>query len=95
MGTHILWALEIHILRPWELLFLGFWELICFGLLGALGAHFLFGLWAGRGPMGGPRGPKDTCNTIRLVGGKLLSHIIAAVVIFLAAVVAGGRGCRG
>ena len=35
----------------------------------------------------GPRGPKGTCNTLRLVGRKLLSNIIAAVIIFLAAVI--------
>ena len=52
------------------------WELI-----------FPFGLWAGGGPRGGARGPKGTFNMLRLVGRKLLSNIIAAVVAFLAAVI--------
>ena len=40
----------------------------------------------GQGPAR-PRGPKGTFNTLRLVGRKLLSNIMAAVIAFLAAVV--------
>ena len=48
-----------------------------------------FSLWAlgRRGAQGGPRGPKGTFNTLRLVGRKLLSNIIAAVIAFLAAAI--------
>ena len=55
-------------------------------MLWALGTHFPFGLWAGGGP-GGAWGSKGSFNTLRLVGRKLLSNIIAAVVAFLAAVI--------
>ena len=37
--------------------------------------------------MGGPRGLKGTFNTLRLVGRKLLSNIIIAVITILAAVI--------
>ena len=75
---------ELILFGPWELIFFGLWELICFG---ALGTHFPFRFWAGGGAQGGPQGPKGTFNTLRLVGRKLLSNIIAAVVAFLAAVI--------
>ena len=67
----------------WELIFFGLWELVCFGLW-----ELIF-LWAfgRRGAQGEPRGPKGTINTLRLVGRKLLSNIIAAVIVFLAAVI--------
>ena len=59
------------------------------------GNSYAFGLWeicfplgfGKRGAQGEPRGPKGTFNTLRLVGRKLLSNIIAAVVAFLAAVI--------
>ena len=59
------------------------------------GNSYAFGLWelifalgfGQEGGPGGPRGPKGTCNTLRLVGRKLLSNIIAAEIIFLAAVI--------
>ena len=71
---------ELICFGAWELIFCGLWELICFWVLGT---HFPFGLWAG----GGPWGPKGTFNTLSLVGRKLLSNIIAAVIAFLAAVI--------
>ena len=55
-------------------------------MLWAVGTHFPVGLWAGGGPIG-PRGPKGTFNALRLVGRKLLSNIIAVVIVFLAAVI--------
>ena len=59
------------------------------------GNSYAFGLWelifplgfGQEGGPGGPQGPKGTFNTLRLVGRKLLSNIIAAVVAFLAAVI--------
>ena len=55
----------------------------------ALGSGNSFSLWAvgRRGAQGEPRGPKGTFNTLRLVGRKLLSNIIAAVIAILAAVI--------
>ena len=58
------------------------------------GNSYAFGLWelifplgfGQEGAQGGPRGPKGTFNTLRLVGRKL-SNIIAAVIAFLAAVI--------
>ena len=76
---------ELIFFGPWELIFLGLWELgVCCGLW-----ELIFPVCFGQeeGPGGGHRGPKGTCNTLRLVGRKLLSNIIAAVIIFLAAVI--------
>ena len=70
------WGLGTHIL----------WALGTHMLL-ALGTHFPFGLWAGGGAQGEPRGPKGTSKTLCLVGRKLLLNIIAAVIAFLAAVI--------
>ena len=55
-------------------------------MLWVLGTNFPFGLWTGGGPRGGP-GTRGTFNTVRLVGRKLLSNIIVAVIEFLAAVI--------
>ena len=82
MGTHIIWALGTHML--WGL---GTHILRVLGTHMLLGSGNSFSLWGlGRSP-GGPWGPKGTFNTLRLVGRKLLSNIIAAVVAFLAAVI--------
>ena len=77
LGTHMLWGLETHIL--WVL---GI-HMLC------LGSGNSFSLWAlgRRRAQGGSRGPKGTFNKLRLVGRKLLSNVIAAVIGFLAAVI--------
>ena len=67
----------------WELLFFGRWELICFGLWELI---FPLGFGQERGP-GGARGPKGIFILLRLVGRKLLSNIIAAVMGVLAAII--------
>ena len=64
-------------------------------ILWALGTHMLLGsgnsfsLWAlgRRQAQGGPQGPKGTFNKLRLVGRKLLSNIIAAIIGIVAAVI--------
>ena len=67
----------------WELLFFGRWELICFGLWELI---FPLGFGQEAGP-GGVPGRTGTFKKLRLVGRKLLSNIIAAVIGFLAAVI--------
>ena len=75
------WLWELICFGAWELIFFGFWELICFGLW-----ELIFPL--GFGQEEGPgEGTKGTFNQLCLVGRKLLSNIIAAIIDLLAAVI--------
>ena len=72
----MLWALGTHIL----------WALGTHMLLGSGNSFWLWALGR-RQAQRGAQGPTSTFNKLRLVGRKLLSNIIAAVIAFLAAVI--------